>query len=92
MKRTRLLLSILTMGALAWAAASSWMLLRTGYGPLGMWNILELADTVTPEGVTGHYYRFHLHPLAVVGTFLPLGLVGAFWVWRWASPRRAPLP
>lgn len=82
MKRTSLLFKILTIGAVAWAAWSGWILLKTGYGPLAMWNVLEPVVAITPQGATVHYYRFHLHLLAVVGTFLPLGIVGVFWVWR----------
>jgi hypothetical protein len=78
MKRTHLLLGIFTLGAVAWAAVSIRMLFETGMGPLGLFSVRELA--VTPQGIT--YYRFHFHWLAVVGTFLPLGMVGALWVWR----------
>ncbi len=80
MKRTSLFLGILTLGALAWAADSIWML-REGDGPLGMWSVLYAVN----QGTWLERSRLRLNlPLFLVGTFLPLILVGALWVWRWA--------
>ncbi len=85
MKRSRLfLLSILTLVAVAWAAYSIWLLFKTGMGPLGLFSMRELASVIR-EGRTLYYYQFHFNWLAVLGAFLPLILVGAFWVWRWGK-------
>jgi hypothetical protein len=77
-KTKRALLILGTLAAAVWAVVSMRMLFETGMGPLGLFSVRELA--VTPQGIT--YYRFHFHWLALVGTFLPLGMVGVFWVWR----------
>jgi len=96
MKRVlrELFLGILTIGAVAWAAHWSWFLLGRGLGPEGIWGVREPSFSVRgPSGVVEYYHQFHFHLLTgLLGAYLPLGLLGAFWVWRWASPRRAPLP
>ena len=79
MKRALLLAGMAgaTIAAAAWAAIASWMLLATGLGPLPIWE-----PSIEPSiGI----HRLHLSVLDwMVGAYLPLILLGAFWLWRLA--------
>lgn len=77
-------MTILTLLAVTWAAVGSWMVLATGLGPLPLWEPSLYPSISIPHpggGVSVH--RLHLSVLDwMLGAYLPLVLLGAFWLWR----------